>query len=102
MLQISEHVTNIVVVNSSWVVAELAQLDHGEAEVGTAGHYGSNQFPDGLAVREAHRAFKVLAFGVGRRDWRSIEMPEGDVGAVHWYRAVDAGTSRVTDPCVGG
>jgi hypothetical protein len=36
MLQISEYVTNMVVVDASWVVAELAQLDHGEAEVGTA------------------------------------------------------------------
>jgi hypothetical protein len=36
MLQILEHMTNRVVVNSSWAVAELAQLDHGEVEVGTA------------------------------------------------------------------
>jgi hypothetical protein len=26
---------------------------------------------------------------------------EGVGGTVHWYRAVDAGTSRVTDACVG-
>jgi hypothetical protein len=57
MLQISEHMTNMVVVNPSWV----------EAEVGTAGHHGPDQFPDGLALREAHTAFKVLAFEVGKR-----------------------------------
>jgi hypothetical protein len=101
MLQISEDLTIMVAVNPSWVVAEMAQLDHGEAEVGTAGHHGPDQFTDGLAVREAHRAFKVLAFGVGRRDWRSIEMPEGVGGTVYRYRVADAGTSRVTDPCVG-
>jgi hypothetical protein len=53
--------------DASWFVAELAQLDHGEAEVRTAGHHGPEQFPDGLTVRETHGAFKVLAFGVGRR-----------------------------------
>jgi hypothetical protein len=28
-------------------------------------------------------------------------VPEGVGGTVHWYRAVDADASRVTDPCVG-
>jgi hypothetical protein len=91
----------MVVVNLSWVVAELAQLDHGEAEVRTAGHHGPDQFLDGLTVGETHGAFKVLAFGVGRRDWGSIEVPECVGGTIHWYRVVDSGTSRVTDPCVG-
>jgi hypothetical protein len=45
MLQIAEHMADVVVVNTSLVVAEVAQLDHDEAEVETAGHHGPDQFP---------------------------------------------------------
>lgn len=66
MLQISKNirVADMVVVNTSEVVTELAQLDHCEAEVGTAGHHGFDQFPNGLPIREVHGASKALTLGV--------------------------------------
>jgi hypothetical protein len=70
------YMADVVVVNTSRVVAEVAQLDLSEAEVGTAYHRGPDQLPNSLTIRETHGAIKVLAFSVRRRNWGGIEAPK--------------------------